>query len=65
MCVHENLIPRRFGCPLCRKTYTEAHKPALDGSYISQERIVLALRLMVEGNSLRSLNGSRGSTSTP
>jgi hypothetical protein len=37
-----------------KKTYTEAHKPALEGSYIPQERIVLALRLMVEGNSLRS-----------
>jgi transposase-like protein/IS1 family transposase len=50
---HRNGL-RRFICPQCRKTYTEAHKPALDGSYISQERIVLALRLMVEGNSLRS-----------
>jgi transposase-like protein/IS1 family transposase len=50
---HRNGL-RRFRCPLCHKTYTEAHKPALDGSYISQERIVLALRLMVEGNSLRS-----------
>ncbi len=50
---HRNGL-RRFRCPLCKKTYTEAHKPTLDGSYISQERIVLALRLMVEGNSLRS-----------
>jgi transposase-like protein/IS1 family transposase len=50
---HRNGL-RRFRCPQCHKTYTEAHRPALDGSYISQERIVLALRLMVEGNSLRS-----------
>src|ERR1700735_5360088 len=50
---HRNGL-RRFRCPLCKKTYTEAHKPALEGSYISQERIVLALRLLIEGNSLRS-----------
>src|SRR5271157_4154124 len=50
---HRNGL-RRFRCPMCHKTYTEAHKPTLGGSYISQERIVLALRLMVEGNSLRA-----------
>ena len=51
--MHRNGL-RRFRCPQCHKTYTEAHKPTLEGSYISQERIVLALRLMIEGNSLRS-----------
>src|ERR1039457_4175263 len=50
---HRNGL-RRFRCPQCHKTYTEAHKPALEGSYIPQERIVLALRLLIEGNSLRS-----------
>ncbi|SPE41325.1 hypothetical protein SBA3_4220014 [Candidatus Sulfopaludibacter sp. SbA3] len=45
---------RRFRCPQCHTSYTEAHKPTLDGAYVSQERSVLALRLMVEGNSLRS-----------
>jgi len=45
---------RRFRCPECHKTYTEIHKPTLEGSYISQDRIVLALRLLIEGNSLRS-----------
>src|ERR1022692_3460856 len=50
---HRNGL-RRFRCPQCHKTYTEDHKPALEGSYISQERIVLALRLLIEGNSLRS-----------
>jgi transposase-like protein len=50
---HRNGL-RRFRCPLCKKTYTEAHKPALEGSYIPQDRIVLALRLLIEGNSLRS-----------
>jgi transposase-like protein/IS1 family transposase len=50
---HRNGL-QRFRCPQCRKTYTEKHKPALEGSYIPQERVVLALRLLVEGNSLRS-----------
>jgi transposase-like protein/IS1 family transposase len=50
---HRNGL-RRFRCPQCHKTFTETHKPTLDGSYISQERIVMAMRLMVEGNSLRS-----------
>lgn len=50
---HRNGL-QRFRCPICKKTYTEEHAPTLEGSYISQERIVLALRLMVEGNSLRS-----------
>src|SRR5580658_2825639 len=50
---HRNGL-RRFRCPICKKTYTEAHSPALEGSYLSRERIVFALRLMVEGNSLRS-----------
>src|ERR1019366_9650168 len=50
---HRNGL-RRFRCPGCKKTYTEAHKPALAGSYIPQERIVLALRLLIEGTSIRS-----------
>ncbi len=45
---------RRFRCAECGKTYTEPHKRALEGSYIPRETVVLVLRLMVEGNSLRS-----------
>ncbi len=45
---------QRFRCPKCHKTYTEPHKAALKGSYISQDRVVLALRLLLEGNSIRS-----------
>src|SRR2546425_10862132 len=50
---HRNGL-RRFRCPQCKKTYTEAHKPALEGSYVPKDRIVLALRLLLEGNSIRS-----------
>jgi transposase-like protein len=50
---HRNGL-RRFRCPLCKKTYTAAHKRVLDTMYISQDRAVLALQLLLEGNSIRS-----------
>src|SRR5579859_5143196 len=50
---HRNGL-RRFRCPVCEKTYTEAHKPLLEGTYVSQDRILLAIRLLIEGNSIRS-----------
>jgi transposase-like protein len=50
---HRNGL-RRFRCSQCKKTYTEAHKPALEGSYIPQAQVVLALRLLIEGTSIRS-----------
>lgn len=50
---HRNGL-RRFRCPKCGKTYTEPHRRTLDTMYILQEKAVLALRLLLEGNSLRS-----------
>jgi len=50
---HRNGL-RRFRCPICKKTYTESHNAAIEGSYIAQDRVVLALRLLLEGNSIRS-----------
>jgi transposase-like protein/IS1 family transposase len=50
---HRNGL-RRFRCPVCKKTYTEAHRRTLDTMYIPQEKAVLALRLLLEGNSIRS-----------
>ncbi|HEV2485109.1 MAG TPA: IS1 family transposase [Terracidiphilus sp.] len=50
---HRNGL-RRFRCPQCKKTYTEAHKRVLDTMYISQQRATLALQLLLEGNSIRS-----------
>ena len=44
----------RFRCPGCKKTYTEAHKRVLETMYIPQEKAVMALRLLLEGNSIRS-----------
>src|ERR1700678_19421 len=45
---------RRFRCPKCLKTYTEAHRRTLDTMYIPQQKAALALRLLLEGNSIRS-----------
>jgi transposase-like protein/IS1 family transposase len=50
---HRNGL-RRFRCPKCRKSYTESHRRTLDTMYISQEKAVLALQLLLEGNSIRS-----------
>jgi IS1 family transposase len=45
---------RRFRCPKCLKTYTEPHRRTLETMYIPQDKAVLALRLLLEGNSIRS-----------
>lgn len=50
---HRNGL-RRFRCPNCKKTYTEAHRLTLGEMYVSEEKILLALKLLVEGNSIRS-----------
>jgi|HubBroStandDraft_6_1064221.scaffolds.fasta_scaffold04816_7 transposase-like protein len=50
---HRNGL-RRFRCPKCRKSYTEPHRRVLDTMYVSQDRAVLALQLLLEGNSIRS-----------
>ena len=50
---HRNGL-RRFRCPKCKRTYTEPHKRVLDTMYIPEDRAVLALQLLLEGNSIRS-----------
>jgi transposase-like protein/IS1 family transposase len=50
---HRNGL-RRFRCPQCKRTFTEAHARTLGTMYISEARAVLALQLLLEGNSIRS-----------
>ncbi len=50
---HRNGL-RRFRCPKCKKAYTEPHRRTLDTMYISRDRAAMALRLLLEGNSVRS-----------
>jgi len=50
---HRNGL-RRFRCPQCKRTYTEPHIRTLDTMYIPEEKAVLVMRLLLEGNSIRS-----------
>src|SRR2546427_4927219 len=50
---HRNGL-RRFRCPMCKRTYTEIHERTLGTMYIPQDRVVLAVQLLLEGNSIRS-----------
>jgi transposase-like protein/IS1 family transposase len=50
---HRNGL-RRFRCPRCHKTYTEPHKRTMGEMYISPDRALLAVQLLLEGNSIRS-----------
>lgn len=56
---HRNGL-RRFRCAKCGKTYTEAHERTLGAMYIPQEKAVLATRLLLEGNSIRSTERCTG-----
>ena len=50
---HRNGL-RRFRCPNCKRTFTEPHTRTLGEMYISWEKALLALQLLLEGNSIRS-----------
>src|SRR4051812_48035893 len=50
---HRNGL-RRFRCSQCKRTFTEAHKLTLGEMYISEEKALLAIQLLLEGNSIRS-----------
>src|SRR6266853_1542496 len=51
---HRNGL-RRFRCAQCGKTYTEPHENVLNGMTIPPEKAVLALKLLLEGSSVRSV----------
>jgi transposase-like protein/IS1 family transposase len=50
---HRNGL-RRFRCPNCKRTYTEPHTKTLDAMNIPWDKALLAVRLLLEGNSIRS-----------
>ncbi len=50
---HRNGL-RRFRCPKCKKTFTETHTRTLGEMYIPWEKAILAVQLLLEGNSIRS-----------
>jgi transposase-like protein/IS1 family transposase len=50
---HRNGL-RRFRCPKCKRTFTEAHTRTLGEMYIPWEKALLAVQLLLEGNSILS-----------
>ena len=51
---HRNGL-QRFRCADCGKTYTEAHAKPLGEMTVPMEKAVLALQLLLEGASVRSV----------
>ena len=51
---HRNGL-RRFRCGQCGKTYTESHEKPLGTMTVPMEKAVLALRMLLEGASVRSV----------
>lgn len=45
----------RFRCPDCGKTYTEEHDKPLGAMTVPTEKAVIALKLLLEGSSVRSI----------
>jgi len=56
---HRNGL-RRFRCRQCAKTFTEAHETPLDGMYLPIEKAEMVLRLLLEGNSVSSVERVTG-----
>ena len=56
---HRNGL-RRFRCPNCKRTYTEPHTKTLDAMNIPWDKAMLAVRMLLEGNSIRSTERMSG-----
>ena len=50
---HRNGL-RRFRCPKCKRNYTEPHTRTLGSMYIPWEKALMAVQLLLEGNSILS-----------
>lgn len=51
---------QRFRCATCRKTFTEPHNGRVLGMYASTEKAAIVIRLLAEGNSIRSIERITG-----
>lgn len=51
---------QRFRCPKCGRTFTQPHNGNVQGMYTSSQRAETVLRLLVEGNSIRSVERITG-----
>src|SRR5437867_2429189 len=51
---------QRYRCDMCAKTFVDESTRAADRRCVSPERMTLALRFLLEGNSIRSLERTLG-----
>jgi transposase-like protein/IS1 family transposase len=51
---HRNGL-QRFRCNQCSKTFTESHETPLDGMYLPIDKAEMVLKLLLEGNSVSSV----------
>lgn len=51
---------QRFRCATCRRTFTQSHNGTVHGTYVSIQRAEAVIRLLVEGNSIRSVERITG-----
>src|SRR5208337_2088494 len=51
---HRNGL-RRFRCQICKRTYTETHERPLGDMTVDQDKAIMALKLLLEGSSVRSV----------
>jgi transposase-like protein/IS1 family transposase len=56
---HRNGL-QRFRCRQCSKTFTEPHENTLDGMYTSIDQAEMVLKLLLEGNSVSSVERVTG-----
>jgi transposase-like protein/IS1 family transposase len=56
---HRNGL-QRFRCNQCQKTFTEEHEKPLDEMRLKMDKALLCLQLLVEGNSVRSIERLTG-----
>jgi transposase-like protein/IS1 family transposase len=53
---------QRYRCNKCRKTFQELKEKMLGGMYLAEDKALLCLTLLLEGNSLRSIERITGVT---
>lgn len=56
---HRNGL-QRFRCNQCRRTFTEEHEKPLDNMRLQMDKALLCLQLLLEGNSVRSVERITG-----
>ena len=61
---HRNGLSR-FRYPACKRTFTEAHKRVLGNMTTPESSLVMALQLLIEGNSIMSTMRITGLARTP